>query len=108
MATAAHLPSAVTFDAVIPRGGLVIPETAPAQVMAALNDPEYRWRTVERIAQDTGLSETVVRFVLSNLPLELIVRTPSTKGWLYTTRRHYDQTKTLKSRILSVLSDLPK
>ncbi len=108
MATAAHLSDSSMFTVSTPRADVIIPGNAMERVLGALENPAYRWHTVSGIATEIDLSPAIVRFVLSEIPADDLVATPSPNGYLYTTRRHYNSTKTLKSRILSVLSDLPK
>lgn len=79
-----------------------------SEVLKALENPRFRWRTVNGVAADTGIPDQTVQQILQELPSADIVRTPSAKGRLYTTRRHYDNTRTLTSRLLSVFSDSPK
>jgi hypothetical protein len=78
-----------------------------AAVIRALEDPRYEWRTVEGLAEQTGLSATNLRQILEELNGEIIRSSvPDESGRaLYTTRRHYRQTQGLGTRILSALSD---
>lgn len=79
-----------------------------AQVMHALENPKYVWRTVDGLSRDTGLSKGEVTSVLHNLPSDTLIATDSRKGRLYSTRRHYQAHRSILSRILTVLSDTPK
>ena len=76
-------------------------------VVRALEDPNYEWRTVEGVAEQTGLEEANVRETLEELDGEIIRSSvPDESGRnLYTTRKHYRQTQGLGTRILSALSD---
>jgi hypothetical protein len=76
-------------------------------VVRALEDPNYEWRTVEGVAEQTGIEEANVRETLEELNGEIIRSSiPDESGrHLYTTRRHYRQTQGLGTRILSALSD---
>jgi hypothetical protein len=76
-------------------------------VVSALEDPNYEWRTVEGVAEQTGLSVPNVRQVLEELNGEIIRSSiPDESGRnLYTTRKHYRETQGLGTRILSALSD---
>jgi hypothetical protein len=76
-------------------------------VVRALEDPNYEWRTVEGVAEQTGLEEANVRETLEELNGEIIRSSvPDESGRnLYTTRKHYRQTQGLGTRILSALSD---
>jgi hypothetical protein len=76
-------------------------------VVRALEDPNYEWRTVEGVAEQTGLAASSVRQILDELNGEIIRSSiPDESGRnLYTTRKHYRQTQGLGTRILSALSD---
>jgi hypothetical protein len=76
-------------------------------VVRALEDPKYEWRTVEGVAEQTGLEESNVRETLEELNGEIIRSSiPDESGRnLYTTRRHYRETQGLGTRILNALSD---
>jgi hypothetical protein len=76
-------------------------------VVRALEDPNYEWRTVEGIADQTGFSASCVRQILEELNGEIVRSSiPDESGRnLYTTRRHYRQTQGLGTRILNALSD---
>ena len=76
-------------------------------VVSALEDPNYEWRTVEGVSEQTGLSASNVRQVLEELNGEIIRSSiPDESGRnLYTTRKHYRETQGLGTRILSALSD---
>ena len=81
----------------------------PAQsVMSALRNPNYVWRTVDGIARETGLDKRTVADVLRSTLADVIVRNSATddKGrFLFATRKRYLARRSLKNRILSVLSD---
>jgi hypothetical protein len=76
-------------------------------VVRALEDPNYEWRTVEGVAEQTGLAAANVRQMLEELNGEIIRSSvPDESGRsLYTTRKHYRETQGLGTRILSALSD---
>ena len=76
-------------------------------VVGALEDPNYEWRTVEGVAEQTGVPASSVRQILEELNGEIIRSSiPDESGRsLYTTRKHYRQTQGLGTRILSALSD---
>jgi hypothetical protein len=78
-----------------------------AAVVRALEDPRYEWRTVEGLADETGLPADSLRQILEELNGEIIRSSiPDESGRaLYTTRKHYRQTQGLGTRILSALSD---
>ena len=78
-----------------------------ATVVRALEVPRYEWRTVEGIAEQTGLPAADLPQILKQLNGE-IVRSSSADDLgraLYTTRKHYRETQSLGTRILSALSD---
>ncbi len=76
-------------------------------VVRALEDPSYEWRTVEGVAEQTGLPASSVRQILEELNGEIIRSSiPDESGRnLYTTRKHYRETQGLGTRILNALSD---
>lgn len=78
------------------------------QVLRALENPKYVWRTVDGLAREVGLPKGRVTDVLSHIPSNVLVTTPSRKGQLFSTRRHYSQRQSTWSKILSALSDSPK
>src|SRR5438270_4654845 len=61
------------------------------KVKDALEAPDYNWRTVEGIAQDTGLDPATVKDAFKDLSSSLIRSSiPDKLGRpLYTTRDHY-------------------
>jgi len=82
-------------------------DSAMHRVIDALEDPRYDWRTVEGVAEQTGIDPSMVRAILKESE-DQIVRSsvPDESGRsLYTTRKHYRQTNGLGTRILSALSD---
>jgi hypothetical protein len=52
-------------------------------VFNALDDPRWGWRTVEGIAQDTGLTPGVVRNILSSHTDLLRISVSETRGPIY-------------------------
>jgi hypothetical protein len=88
-------------------GNAHLDDSAMRLVIDALEDPRYDWRTVEGVAEQTGVDPYTVRAILKESE-DKIVRSsvPDESGRsLYTTRRHYRQTNGLGTRILSALSD---
>lgn len=87
-------------------GVYVIDEKAK-RVLAALETPDYDWRTVEGISAETGLGQAEVAQILSLLSDEVVQSSvPNKKGQaLFTTRRHYYSSRSFAQRLLSVLSD---
>ena len=78
-----------------------------AVVVRALEDPRYEWRTIDGLAEQTGLPEANLRQALEELNGEIIRSSALDESGraLYTTRKHYRQTQGLGTRILSALSD---
>ena len=66
-------------------------------VIKALEDPRFEWRTVDGVAQETGLPEDEILRIIEAVPDEVIrSRDPDQRGRaLYTTRRHYTQKRNL-------------
>ena len=61
-----------------------------ALVIKALEDPNWDWRTVEGVAESTGLSEERVQEVLESSAAVIRSSVPDERGRpLYTTRKHY-------------------
>jgi hypothetical protein len=79
------------------------------RVVQALENPNYDWRTVEGISQETGIDPHQVALILQFLPnLVPLVQSsvPDKFGRaLYTTRNHYNRRRNIGNRILSVFSD---
>ena len=77
-------------------------------VHAALQNPNYVWRTVDGISRETGLDRTTVDHILQFEMADAIVRNAATDSHgrsLFATRQRYKNTRSLRNRILSVLSD---
>jgi hypothetical protein len=69
----------------------------------ALEDDRWDWRTVAGIARSTGATERQVTDVLNGM-LDQLVRAVNDDGRvLYTTRRHYDQTRSIGDKLLAAL-----
>lgn len=82
-------------------------ETARQLVIAALEDPRYDWRTIDGIAEETGISNAQIVAIVNEAG-NTIVRSsiPDEQGRsLYTTRKHYKDTHSLGARILDALAD---
>jgi hypothetical protein len=61
-----------------------------ALVLKALEDPDWDWRTVEGVAQSTGLPVKRVQEVLESSAAVMRSSVPDERGRpLYTTREHY-------------------
>ena len=72
------------------------------QVLAALANPKFEWRTVDGVSRDTQLSPDRVLQVIEAMP-DLVIRSrsPDAQGRaLYTTREHYKETHSSLSRLL--------
>jgi hypothetical protein len=82
-----------------------------AAVKSALESPSYNWRTIDGIAEETGLEpETIGDLLLRDLSGVVIKsRVPDEKGRvLYTTREHYKEKQPTWNRILSAVSGVVK
>ena len=88
-------------------GSVQLDRNAMQRVIDALEDSRYDWRTVEGVAEQTGVNPSVVRAILKEAEHEIVRSSiPDESGRsLYTTRKHYRQTNGLGTRILSALSD---
>jgi len=77
------------------------------RVLTALENPEYNWRTVEGVSNETGLGQDEVAHILSSLSDQIVQSSvPNKKGQaLFTTRRKYYRNGNLAGRLLSVFSD---
>ena len=76
-------------------------------VTRALENTNFRWRTVPGVAKETDLSEETVRNLLASLG-DSVIRSavPSAKGNdLFTTRRHYRATASVGEKLLGVLKN---
>jgi hypothetical protein len=76
-------------------------------VIAALENPDYDWRTIEGIVNDTKLSPERVLHIIKTLESELIRSSiPDEKGRpLYTTRKHYSETHSVYNRFINVVGN---
>jgi hypothetical protein len=82
---------------------------AADKVIKALEHPDFRWRTHEGIAQDTGLPEQEIHAILVELARrnELVQASVTDKHGheLFTTRRHYFKKTGLINRVLALVTD---
>ena len=87
-------------------GTMVLSEKG-RRILTALENPEYNWRTVEGISNETGLGQSEVAEILSSLSDQIVQSSlPNKKGQvLFTTRRQYYRSRSLAERLLSVFSD---
>ena len=76
-------------------------------VIGALENPDYDWRTIDGIVNDTKLSPDKVLQIIKLLESEVIRSSiPDEKGRpLYTTRKHYSMTHSLANRFLNAASN---
>lgn len=74
-------------------------------VVLALENPRYKWRTIEGLARDSGADLVTVQRVLKGLG-ETVVKSsiPSVTGQeLFTTRRHLREGQSFLSRLGAIL-----
>jgi predicted ArsR family transcriptional regulator len=78
-------------------------------VISALEKKGYYWRAVNSIARETGLQQTEVKAELQDLIKEgIVVRAPrkDVRGRvLYTTRKHYRETRGFLTKLASALAN---
>lgn len=81
-------------------------------VINALENPQYKWRTIHGIAEEVGFEETEILGLIKSLAEEgVLVRasTPDKSGReLFTTREHYRMTESFINRFFSTTSDIIK
>lgn len=77
------------------------------KIKKALENPNFKWRTLEGVAKETGYGFTTVVSSLSTHSDQVVKSTiPSTTGQeLYTTRDHYLQKSTLWERFESAITN---
>ena len=77
------------------------------QIIRALEDERYEWRTVDGVAEQIGIPAAQVQDILESLKQEIVRSSiPDEAGRsLYTTRKHYRDTHGLGARFLDALSD---
>lgn len=77
------------------------------QIIRALEDDRYEWRTVDGVGEQIGIPAAQVQEILESLKQEIVRSSiPDESGRsLYTTRKHYRDTHGLGSRFLDALSD---
>ncbi len=76
-------------------------------VKTALENPAYRWRTVQGVANETGLpAQTIEAVILKNHETVVKSSIPSTKGEaLYTTRSHFLKKASLGEKLLGAIKN---
>jgi ribosomal protein S25 len=74
-------------------------------VLAALENPKYKWRTVGGIAKEAGVDGDTARRVITELGGQVVRSSiPSITGEeLYTTRRHYRESERFFVRLGAIL-----
>jgi hypothetical protein len=76
-------------------------------VIAAFENPEYKWRTVRGVARESGLTPETILEIISRRK-DIIVRSsiPSADGEdLYTTRDHYREFASSGQKILGGITN---
>lgn len=70
-------------------------------VVGALENPKYRWRTIDGVTKETGVDAFTVKRVINKMSDEVVKSSiASTSGEdLFTTRRHLKETESFLSRI---------
>ena len=79
-------------------------KTIRENVVNALENPDYDWRTIDGIARETGLSHMEVMSALAEMEEQIVRTSGKDNHYLYTTRRHYNATQSIFSRSLSAVS----
>jgi len=76
-------------------------------IRRALENPQYKWRTVEGIAKETGYPTiTIVGSLSANSDQVIKSTIPSTHGYgLFTTRDHYREMSTIWDRFESAITN---
>lgn len=77
------------------------------QIIRALEDNRYEWRTLDGVAEQIGIPAAQVQEILESLKQEIVRSSiPDEAGRnLYTTRKHYRDTQGLGAQFLAALSD---
>jgi hypothetical protein len=77
------------------------------KIRKALEDPKYKWRTIEGVVKSTGLDATTVVSSISNYQDQVVKSTvPSTTGSeLFTTRKHYREKSSAWEKIASSIKN---
>lgn len=76
-------------------------------VLSALENPKFKWRTLEGIVKDTGLDvSTVTANISSNAQVIIKSSIPDPKGNdLFTTREHYREKSSIFERLQSAITN---
>ena len=77
------------------------------EVVRALENPKYDWRTIGGISEETGIEPSQVSLILKALPnvVDVVQTTDKSGKPLFTTRNHYNKKQNIANRILSAFSD---
>lgn len=77
------------------------------QIREALEDPHYKWRTIEGIANDTGIAlSTVIESLAAHDDLVFRSSIPTKEGQdLFTTKERYRKTSTVWDRLESAITN---
>jgi hypothetical protein len=72
------------------------------QIINALSNPKFSWRTLDGVSRETGLKQDeILKFIESNPNLFIKSRISDEKGRaLYATREHYRKSNTIWQRTL--------
>ena len=72
------------------------------QIVHALEDPQWDWRTVEGISRDTGIAPDEIRVFLSRSGRTVVRSLARDRQGrdLFTTRKRYHETHSLMDRLL--------
>jgi hypothetical protein len=74
-------------------------------VVSALENPKFKWRTIDGVAKEAGVDPLTVQRVFKKLGEEVVrANAPSTSGdELFTTRRHLREKESFFNRVGAVL-----
>ena len=94
---------AETEDDVVERG-------VGQPIFESLGSDKYDWRTISGVAKELNIEQEKVRgFIKDNSDLIVQSTIPSKGGEsLYTTRKHFRNTRTVASKILGALKGIAK
>lgn len=76
-------------------------------IKQALENPNFKWRTISGVAKETGLPPiTIVNSLSQHVDYVIRSSIPSTNGEdLFTTREHYQEKSTLWDRIENIITN---
>jgi hypothetical protein len=77
------------------------------KIYSALENPNFKWRTISGISKETGIQTEIIERALSKISVK-IVRSDSlstTGEQLYTTRSHYLQKESILGRFVAALKN---